>query len=92
MTLLGEAPDVVLQGFPLLLLTTLQISWIAGPHLRALEVAGKDLLEIFLAIDRVPWQVIEPSSGCINQVYGEELDDEKVIVGPACPACEATVL
>jgi hypothetical protein len=36
--------------------------------------------------------VIEPRSGHVSQVIGEELDDEKVIVHPACPACEAVVL
>jgi hypothetical protein len=45
-TLLGETPDVILQGFPLLLPTTLQMPGIAGPHVRALEVADKDLLEL----------------------------------------------
>jgi hypothetical protein len=71
---------------------TLQIRGIAGSHVCALKVAGKDLLEILATIDRVFGQVIEPSSGRIGQVNGEELDDEKVIVRPACFACEAVVL
>jgi hypothetical protein len=58
-TLLGETPDVLLQGFPWLLLTTLQISVIAGPHVCALEVAGENLLEILPTIDRVSGQVID---------------------------------
>jgi hypothetical protein len=51
MTLLGEMPDVVSQGFPLLLLRTLQILGVARTHVCALEVAYEDLIEIILAID-----------------------------------------
>jgi hypothetical protein len=51
MTLLGETPDVVSQGFPLLLLRTLQIPGVARTHVCALEVACEDLIEIILAID-----------------------------------------
>jgi hypothetical protein len=36
--------------------------------------------------------VIEPSSGHVDQINGEELDDEEVIVRLICPACEAVVL
>jgi hypothetical protein len=50
------------------------------------------LLEILPSIDRVSRQVIEPSSGHVGQVNGEELDDEEVIVHPTCPAREAMVL
>jgi hypothetical protein len=61
-------------------------------HICALENVGKDLLEILLAIDRVSGQVIEPSSGCVGPVDGEELNDEHVAVCPACPTREAVVL
>jgi hypothetical protein len=36
--------------------------------------------------------VIKPSSRCVDQVNGEELDDEKVIIHLACLAREAIVL
>jgi hypothetical protein len=36
--------------------------------------------------------VIEPRSGCIGQVDGEELNDKQVAICPACPACEVVVL
>jgi hypothetical protein len=36
--------------------------------------------------------VIEPSFGRVRQVNGEELEYERVIVCPACPAREAVVL
>jgi hypothetical protein len=60
MALLGGTPDVIPQGFTLLLPATLQIPRVAGPHVGALEVSGEDLLKILPAIDRVSGQVIEP--------------------------------
>jgi hypothetical protein len=51
MTFLGETPDVLPQGFLLLLLATLQILGIARPHIRALEVASKNRLEVLPIID-----------------------------------------
>jgi hypothetical protein len=36
--------------------------------------------------------VIEPSSRCINQVNGEELDDENIVIHLTYPICEAIVL
>jgi hypothetical protein len=64
--LLGETSDVILQGSPLFLPATLQIPGIAGLHVCAQEVVGKYLIEIFPGIDRVPRQVIEPSSGHVS--------------------------
>jgi hypothetical protein len=49
--LLGKLLDIVLQGLPLLLPAALQIPGITGPYVRALEIAGKDLLEILPTID-----------------------------------------
>jgi hypothetical protein len=77
-------PDVVLQGFALLLWATLQIPGVTLPHICALKVASEDLLKILPTIDRVSGQVIEPSLGHVSQVNREELDDEKVIICPAC--------
>jgi hypothetical protein len=73
---LGKMTDVNPQGFLLLLLATLQILGIFGPHICALEVASKDLLEILPPINQVSGQVIEPSLRCVGQVDGEEMDDE----------------
>jgi hypothetical protein len=36
--------------------------------------------------------MIQPGTSQVGLVNGEELDDEKVIVYPACPAREAVVL
>jgi hypothetical protein len=68
--------DVIPRGPNQLLLIDLQILGVAGPHICTLEIAGKDLLEILLAIDRVFGQVIEPSSRRVGQVDREELNDE----------------
>jgi hypothetical protein len=51
MPFVGEMPDVIPQGLPLFLLTALRIPRVVGPHVCALEMAGKDLLEILPAID-----------------------------------------
>jgi hypothetical protein len=80
MAYLGEIPDVITQGLPLLLSIALQIPGIVEPHICALEIAGKDLLEILPAIDRFSGQVIKPSSGHVSQVDGEELNDEYVTI------------
>jgi hypothetical protein len=92
MTLLGETPNVVPQGFALLLSATLQISRIAGLHVCALKIAGKDIIEIFPTIDRVLRQVVKPGTRCVGQENGEELDNKKVIVSPARSTCKSVVL
>jgi hypothetical protein len=89
---LGEMPVVIPQGLPLFLSTTHQILGVARPHVHALEIPSKDLLEIPLAIDGVSRQVIQPGSGCVSQVDGEELNDKQIAIRPACPAREAVVL
>jgi hypothetical protein len=52
-------------------------------HVHALEIAGEDLPEVLPAIDNISRQMVEPRPGRVSQVDGEELDDEKVIIGPA---------
>jgi hypothetical protein len=39
----GETPDVISQGFTLLLPATLQIPRVSQPHVCALKVAGEDI-------------------------------------------------
>jgi hypothetical protein len=48
---LGEVLNVFPQGFPLLLPATLQIPGIARLYVRALKVAGKNILEVLLTIN-----------------------------------------
>jgi hypothetical protein len=54
MTLPGGSSDVILEGFTRLLSTTLQVPGVTELHIRALEVAGENFLEILPTIDRVP--------------------------------------
>jgi hypothetical protein len=74
------------------MLIALYMPRVAGPHICALEIAGQDLLEILPVIDRVSGQVIEPGSGRVGQVDGEELNDEEVAINLTCPTREAVVL
>jgi hypothetical protein len=60
MALLGEAPNVLLEGFIWLLPVTLKVPGVVGSHIHALEVAHEDLLEILPAIDHVSRQVVQP--------------------------------
>jgi hypothetical protein len=92
MALLREPPNVVSEGFTLLLPVTLQIPGVARPHIRALKVVGEDLLEILPAINQVSRQLVEPGPGHVGQVNGDKLDDEEVIILPTHPAYKAVVL
>jgi hypothetical protein len=51
MAFLGETPDLIQQGFTLLLLAALQIPRVAHPYVCALKVAVEDLLEILPTVD-----------------------------------------
>jgi hypothetical protein len=53
MAVLGESPEVILEGFTWLLPATLRVLGVARTHIRALEVAGEDLLQIHPTINRV---------------------------------------
>jgi hypothetical protein len=61
-TLSRQTTDVVSQIFTLFLPAALQMSGVTRSHICALKVAGEDLFEILLTIDRVFGQVIEPRS------------------------------
>jgi hypothetical protein len=47
-----------LRGIHPTFAVALQVPGVARMHVRALEVAGEDLLEILPAIDDVSWQMI----------------------------------
>jgi hypothetical protein len=66
MALLGESPDVILEGLTWLLPATLQTPVVARPHICVLEVASEDLLEIFPTIDCVSEQVVKPCPGGVG--------------------------
>jgi hypothetical protein len=61
-------------------------------HVCALEIAGEDLPEVLPAINNISRQMIQPGSGRVGQVDGEEQDDETVIVYLACLARKVVVL
>jgi hypothetical protein len=58
MALPGEPPNVISKGFTRLLLATLQVPWVVGSHINALEVVDEDLLEILLVVDHISWLVV----------------------------------
>jgi hypothetical protein len=74
--LLGKTPDIVSQGLSLFVPIALQIPGVAGLHVHTLEITNKYLLQVFPTVDRVSGKVIEPGSGRVDQVDGEELNDE----------------
>jgi hypothetical protein len=92
MALSGETPNVIPEGFALLLPATLQILRVARPHVCAIKVADEDLLDILPGVNRVSGQVIKPGPSHVDQLNGEELDDEEAIIRPTSLACEAIVL
>jgi hypothetical protein len=59
MTLQGEASNVFSEGFAWLMQATLQVLGVAGSHIRALDVAREDPLEILPAIDHISHQVVQ---------------------------------
>jgi hypothetical protein len=59
MTLLGEASNVFSEGFAWLLPATLQVPGVARSHIRALDVAREDPLEILPTIDHISRQVVQ---------------------------------
>jgi hypothetical protein len=92
MALMVKLLNVILEGLALLLLTTLQIPGVAWSYIRALKVASENLPEILLTINRVPGQLVLPGPGRVGQVDGEKLDDEEVVISPACPARKVVII
>ena len=90
--LLGEAPDVVMQGLAGLLLAVLEIPRIARAHIRALKVATEHLPEVCPAADGVGEQELQPGADVLSQAYREILDDEAVVACSSGPACKPIVL
>ena len=51
----GEAPDVPTEGFIGLLATVLEVPWVSGAFVHALEVAHEDLRQIRPTLNGVGW-------------------------------------
>ena len=60
--LLGEAPDVPVEGLTGLLTVVLEVPWVPTVLVCALEVPHKDLLQIHPTLDRIGRQVFQPRS------------------------------
>jgi hypothetical protein len=90
--LAGKLSNVIPWGLALHLLAILHISRVVQPYIHAQKVADEDLPEIIPTINRVPGQVVEPGPIHVDQVNGEKLDDEEVIIHPTHPACKVVIL
>ena len=60
--LLGEAPDVVVQGLTALLLASLEVPRVAGSDIRTLKVSNKNFPEVSPAADGVGGQELQPGT------------------------------
>ena len=65
-TLLGEAPDVVVQGLTGLLFVVLEVPRVAKTYVRALKVADEHFPEICPAADGVGAQEIHPGADVLS--------------------------
>jgi hypothetical protein len=53
-------------------------------HVYALEISYKDALEVYPRVDAVHGEMLEPCSSAFHEVEWQVLDDEEIIVRPAC--------
>jgi hypothetical protein len=66
MTLLGESPNVILEGFACLLPVALQVLGVVRTHIHAMEIPCEDLLKVLPTIDCVSQQVVQPGPSCVS--------------------------
>jgi hypothetical protein len=78
--LLRESPDVIPQGFSLLLAAASEIPGVPRVHECALEVAGEGFDQVVPVGDLRRRQMLQPGSGGVGEEQGEVADDEVVIV------------
>jgi hypothetical protein len=90
--LLGEVLDVLAKSFPWLLLAILEILWVPGAFLSALDVSHEDFPQVRPAVNPVDCQVLEPCPCRVGQGQGQVADDEVVIDRSSSPASEPVVL
>jgi hypothetical protein len=89
---LGEAPYVLAETLPRLLLAVTQLPLLAGAHVCALEVANEDPTEVGPVVDLVAWQVLEPCTCRVAKVERQVLDHEEIVGRPTGVAREPVVL
>jgi hypothetical protein len=89
---LGEASYVLAETLPRLPLEVAQLSLLARAHVRALEVADEDSMQVGPIVDLVVRQVLEPCACRVAEVERQVLDNEEVIGHSTGVACEPVVL
>ena len=77
--LLGEASDVVTQGFVGLLLTPSEIPRVPRMHIHALEVSHESPDQVRPVMDLVGRKMLEPGACEIRKVQRKVVDDDGVI-------------
>ena len=78
--LLGEAPDVPIEGFSGLLLTVLEVPRVSRVLVCALEVSHEDLFQVRPTLDYVGRKVFQPCSCRIGQEQWKVADNEVIII------------
>jgi hypothetical protein len=78
--LLREPPDVVSERLSRQLPTASEVPGIPGAHVRALEVAGESLNQVFPVGNLPRRQVLQPSTSSVGEEQGEVADDKVVVV------------
>ena len=68
-----------------------EILGISRAHVCALEVPYENAVEVSPRVDALREEVLEPCSGTFREVEQQVLDDEEVIIRPACSTGEAKV-
>jgi hypothetical protein len=89
---LGEAPDVLAQALPRLLLAVAQLPLLARACVGALEVPDEDSTQVGPVVDLVPRQILEPCPCGVAEVERQILDDEEVVRRSPGMASEPVVL
>jgi hypothetical protein len=77
--LLGEASDVVVQGFVVLLLAPSGIPGVPRVHVSALEVSHEDPDQVVPVADLVRGEVLEPCPCRVREVQRKVAKDHGVV-------------
>jgi hypothetical protein len=89
--LLGETPDVILEGFTRLLLAASEIPRVVVAYVGSLEVPLEHSHEVILVMDLSRWKVLELGSSGVRQDQGELSNDDPIVGGPTQLTSQAKV-
>ena len=73
------------------MLASFEILGVPKAHVGALEVPYEDALEFCPRVDAVRGEMLEPCLGTFRKVEWQVLDDEEIVVCPACSIGQAEV-